>query len=55
MVLAELGGKLRESLRRLHQGSDAAVVNLEEQVQAVLQDICRALMESRKPTRMSNW
>ena len=43
MVLAELGGKLRESLRKLH--SSQGTVD-QEQLNALLSDVSRALIES---------
>jgi signal recognition particle subunit SRP54 len=44
MVLAELGGALRSSLRKLHGGTSGAID--EEAVTAVLSDISRALIEA---------
>ncbi|KAG7343951.1 signal recognition particle SRP54 [Nitzschia inconspicua] len=43
MVLAELGGKLRDSLRKLHTSSGRVT---QTQLNAVLSDITRALIES---------
>ena len=43
MVLAELGGKLRDSLRKLHSSSGHVT---KEQLNALLSDISRALIES---------
>jgi signal recognition particle subunit SRP54 len=43
MVLAELGGKLRDSLRKLHSASGVVT---QTQLNAVLGDITRALIES---------
>ena len=42
MVLAELGGKLRESLRKLHTSSSVTQTELS----TLLNDIARALMEA---------
>lgn len=42
MVLAELGGKLRESLRKLHTGSNIT----KQQLNQLLTEITRALIES---------
>ena len=44
MVLAELGGKLRESLRKIRDNSNNVVD--EAQLNALLADIARALIES---------
>jgi signal recognition particle subunit SRP54 len=48
MVLAELGGKLRESLRQLHQAASNSRHNSlsEKDLQSLLQDISRALIEA---------
>jgi signal recognition particle subunit SRP54 len=48
MVLAELGGKLRDSLRRLQQGAAGASASAlsSEDVAAILSDIARALIEA---------
>jgi signal recognition particle subunit SRP54 len=48
MVLAELGGKLRDSLRRLQQGAAGASASAlsSEVVAAILSDIARALIEA---------
>ena len=43
MVLAELGGKLRESLRKLHTRSGHVTA---KQLNVVLSEVCRALIES---------
>ena len=43
MVLAELGGKLRDSLRKLHTRSGRVTTT---QLNAVLSDVARALIES---------
>jgi len=43
MVLAELGGKLRESLRKLHTRSGHVTA---KQLNQVLSDVARALIES---------
>lgn len=44
MVLAELGGKLRESLRKLHTGGQGDVTKA--QLHQILNEIARALMEA---------
>jgi signal recognition particle subunit SRP54 len=44
MVLAELGGKLRDSLRKLQSASTQGVT--EKEVDALLSDVARALIES---------
>jgi len=45
MVLAELGGKLRESLRKLHVNSSGGSLST-QQLNALLSDITRALIEA---------
>ena len=45
MVLAELGGKLRESLRKFHGGSGGSALT-KQHLSALLNDIARALMEA---------
>jgi hypothetical protein len=63
MVLAELGGKLRESLRKLHasaaasesgqgEGDDEAQLLLERRVAAVASEISRALVEADVSVRV---
>lgn len=49
MVLAELGGKLRDSLRKLHSSSGRVT---KEQLNALLGDISRALIESDVNVKM---
>jgi signal recognition particle subunit SRP54 len=49
MVLAELGGKLRDSLRKLHSSSGHVT---KEQLNALLSDISRALIESDVNVKM---
>ena len=49
MVLAELGGKLRDSLRKLHSSSGNVT---KEQLDALLGDISRALIESDVNVKM---
>ncbi|CAB9500031.1 Signal recognition particle 54 kDa protein [Seminavis robusta] len=49
MVLAELGGKLRESLRKLHSSSGRVT---KDQLNALLSDISRALIESDVNVKM---
>jgi len=49
MVLAELGGKLRESLRKLHSSSGHVT---KDQLNALLSDISRALIESDVNVKM---
>lgn len=49
MVLAELGGKLRDSLRKLHSSSGTVT---KEQLDALLGDISRALIESDVNVKM---
>ena len=49
MVLAELGGKLRDSLRKLHSSSGHVT---KEQLDVLLGDISRALIESDVNVKM---
>jgi signal recognition particle GTPase len=49
MVLAELGASLRDSLRKLNSGVSVS----EEQVQEVLNDISRALIEADVSVKVS--
>ena len=49
MVLAELGGKLRESLRKLHSSNGHLT---EAQLNSVLSEVTRALIESDVNVRM---
>ena len=49
MVLAELGGKLRDSLRKLHSASGRVT---EKQLNQLLSEIARALIESDVNVKM---
>ena len=46
MVLAELGGKLRSSLQKLHHGGSDDEVITTESLNALLSEISRALIET---------
>lgn len=52
MVLAELGGKLRESLRRLHVGGGRAGNVTRDDLNALLSDVTRALVEADVNVRL---